>query len=135
MNVAVLSTLIETSIPHGVTFNSCGVAQRGLRWVFEFKKLKVSLEACAINGVWGGSLHIDTNLWGCAYPLTRSDIKFATFEECVNYLWDVAVCRIEKEKSNVSSEYLRFKEVKNKWLTCSAEEKVNWFKEVDFYGG
>lgn len=133
MDVAVLSTLIETSIPLGVTFNSCGVAQRGLRYEFKFQKLSVTFEVCALNGVWGGSLCIFTNLWGCACPITRRDFIFPSFEECVTYLWGLAHDRIERNKANVSMEFLHFKVERNKWLTRSAEEKFNWFKEVNFY--
>lgn len=133
MDVAVLSTLIGTSIPHGVTFNSCGVAQRGLRYEFKFQKLRVTFEVCSLNGIWGGSLHISTNLWGYACPITRRDFTFSSFEECVTYLWGLAHDRIESNKSNISMEFLHFKVERNKWLTRSAEEKFNWFKEVNFY--
>lgn len=134
MDVSLLTTLIETTIPFGVTFNQWGVAQRGLRYTFNFLKLSVTFDVCAYNGLWGGSLNITTNLWGCGGPITKESFRFSSFEECVSALWMSAFNYISRNKSNVSMEFLHFKVAMNKWLTRSFKEKFNWFKEVDFYG-
>lgn len=133
MDVSLLVTLIETTIPIGVTFNQWGVASKGFRYEFKFQKLSVTFNVCALNGLWAGEFGITTNLWGCSGPLTREDFKFNSFEECVSYLWLLAKNYIERNKSNVSTEFLRFKVAMNKWLVLSSEEKFNVFKEVDFY--
>lgn len=134
MNAALLVTLIETTVPFGVTFNQWGVAQRGFRYEFSFRKLSVKLDVCAVNGLWGGSVRISTNTWGCAGPISKSySFRFSSFEECVEHLWSESLSCIERNKSNVSIEFLHFKAAMYKWLTCSSEEKLNTFKEVDFY--
>lgn len=133
MDASILSTFIEMTTPSGVTFNEHGVAQRGFRYTFKFRKLLVTLEVCALNGLWGGNFHIQTNLWGCGGPIMRIDFKFASFEECASYLWNSSKERIEKDKSNVSMEFLHFKVAMKKWFTLSPEEKFKQFKEVDFY--
>lgn len=134
MDVSLLVTLIETTIPIGVTFNQWGVAQRGFRYIFKFQKLTVTFDVCALNGLWAGEFGISTNLWGCGGPITREEFKFSSFEECVSSLWLLAKDYIERNKSNVSMEFLHFKVAMNKWLVSSSEEKFNVFKEVDFYG-
>lgn len=134
MNVAVLSTLIETSIPHGVTFNSCGVAQRGLIYSFKFQKLEVIFRVCTLNGMWGGGIDIRANLCGVGVPVSRLSFKFASFEECTTYLWCRSADFIERNKSGVSMEFLHFKVAMKKWFTLSSEEKFKLFKEGDFYG-
>lgn len=135
MDVSLLVTLAETTIPIGVTFNQWGVAQKGFRHEFKFQKLSVTFEVCALNGLWGGSTNISTNLWGCASPITKNEsFKFSSFEDCATYLWFWAKDYIERNKSNVSMEFLHFKVAMNKWLVLSSEEKFNVFKEVDFYG-
>lgn len=135
MDVSLLVTLIETTIPIGVTFNQWGVAQKGFRYEFKFQKLSVTFEVCALNGLWGGSVNIRTNTWGCASPITKNEsFEFSSFEECVKYLWFWAKDDIERNKSNVSMEFLHFKVAMNKWLVASSEEKFSVFKEVDFYG-
>lgn len=135
MDVSLLVTLIETTIPFGVTFNQWGVAQRGFRYIFKFQKLSVTFDVCALNGLWGGVVGISTNLWGCDGPITKGEsFKFSSFEECVEYLWRWSKDCIERNKSNVSMEFLHFKVAMNKWLVASSEEKFNIFKEVEFYG-
>lgn len=64
MDVSILVTLIETTIPFGVTFNQWGVAQRGYRHEFKFHRLSVTFDVCALNGLWGGEVDIITNTWG-----------------------------------------------------------------------
>ena len=135
MDISLLVTFIETTIPFGVTFNQWGVAQRGLRYEFKFRKLSVTFDVCALNGLWGGVARISTNLWGCSGPISKDgSFKFSSFEECVKYLWYWAKDYIERNKSNVSMEFLHFKVDMNKWLASSEEDKFNVFKEADFYG-
>lgn len=134
MDISLLVTLIETTIPFGVTFNQWGVAQRGLRYIFNFRKLSVTFDVCALNGLWGGECDIITHTWGSCGPVTREDFKFRSFEECVTYLWESAHERISRNKENITMEFLHFKVAMNKWLVASSEEKFNVFKEVDFYG-
>lgn len=135
MDISLLVTLIETTIPFGVTFNQFGVAQKGFRHTFKFQKLSVEFDVCALNGLWGGSVQISTNLWGCGGPISKTDsFRFSSFEECVEHLWLWAMDYIGRNKSNVSMEFLHFKVAMNKWLVSSSEEKFNVFKEVDFYG-
>lgn len=122
-----LSTLIETTIPYGVTFNTCGVAQKTLRYTFEFRKLRVEFKVIALNGVWGGNLTIMAHQWGYAGPVTRRDCDFASFEDCVSYLWRWACDCIERNKENVSMEFLHFKVDMKKWFSRSSEEKFEWF--------
>ena len=134
MDVSLLVTFIETTIPTGVTFNQWGVAQKGLRHTFRSRKLIVTFDVCALNGLWAGEFGISTNLWGCGGPVTREDFKFTSFEECVSHLWKLVEDYIEKNKSNVSTDFLRFKAAMNRWLAKSSEEKFNVFEETDFYG-
>ena len=133
LELSVLSTLIETMFPAGVTFNRWGVAQSGLRYVFTFRKLSVTMDLRSLNGVWGGSMDISTNLWGMGEPLIRSDFKFPSFEECADSLWRRAHDYIERHRDNVSSEFLHFKVAEKKWFTLSPDEKINMFKEANFY--
>lgn len=133
MNIAILSTLIETTTPFGVVFNSWGIAQRGLVYTFSFRKLSVTFKICAINGVWAGNLDVQTNLWGRSRPISRRDFTFASFEECTDYLWNDAYEFIDKNKENVSMEFLRFKEEMKKWLALDVNQKVALFREKDFY--
>lgn len=134
MDVSLLVTLIEATIPFGVTFNQWGVAQRGFRYEFKFHRLSVTFDVCALNGLWGGEVGIITNTWGSCGPITREDFKFCSFEECVTYLWESAYERISRNKEGITMEFLHFKVAMNKWLVSSSEEKLNVFKEVDFYG-
>lgn len=134
MDTGLLVTLIETTIPSGVTFNACGVAQGSLRYTFTFQKLRVTFDVCALNGMWGGRRDIMTNLWGTSGPITRRDFTFTSFEECVNHLWWTTADYIERNKSNVSMEFLHFKVAMKKWFTLSSEEKLKWFKVTNIYG-
>lgn len=134
MDVSLLVTLIETTIPFGVTFNQWGVSQKGFRYTFKFRKLVVTFDVCAINGLWGGEVDILTNTWGSCGPIARGDFKFCSFEECISYLWKRADEMISRNKEGITMEYLHFKVAMNKWLVSSSEEKFNVFKEVDFYG-
>lgn len=135
MDISLLTILIETTTPFGVTFNQFGVAQKGFRYTFKFQKLFVKFDVCALNGLWGGSVQILTNLWGCGGPISKiNSFRFSSFEECVEHLWLWAMDHIGKNKSNVPMEFLRFKKAMNKWLVSSSEEKFKVFKEVDFYG-
>lgn len=133
MNVSLLVTLIETTIPFGVTFNQCGVAQRGFRHKFKFQRLSITFDVCALNGRWGGKANITTNTWGSYSPITRESFKFRSFEECVTYLWESAYERISHNKEGITMEFLHFKVAMNKWLVSSLDEKFNVFKEVAFY--
>ena len=133
MDVSLLSTLIESSIPANVTFNEYGVAQRGLRYTFSYKRLNVTLDVCAINGLWGGSINIMTNLWGMGGPITRSDFKHSSFETCVTNLWLDALNYINRNKENVVKEAIRFEKELQKWLGSSEEEKYRLFKDTYFY--
>lgn len=134
MDLSLIATIIETTFPNGVTFNNCGVAQRGYRYSFGFQKLSIRLEVCALNGVWGGSVHILTNVWGYSEPISRGSFTFTSFEDCAKNLWGRTHDLIERDKSGITMEFLHFKVAMRKWLTLSAEEKFNAFKEVDFYG-
>lgn len=135
MDLTVLSTLMsETTIPHGVTFNACGVAQKGLRYTFEFRKLRVEFRVIAINGAWGGNVMVMTPLWGFAGPVTRRDCSFASFEDCVAYLWQWTHDYIERNKENVSMEFLHFKVAERQWTSRSSEEKFAWFNSEHYYG-
>lgn len=133
MDISLLTTLIETTIPFGVTFNQWGVAQKGFRHKFKFHRLSVTFEVCALNGLWGGEVNIMTNTWGSCGPIKKEDFKFCSFEECVTYLWGSAYERIFRNKEGITMEFLRFKAAMNKWLVSSLEEKLNVFEEVDFY--
>lgn len=134
MEVSLLTTLIETTIPIGVTFNQFGVAQRGFKYVFKFQKLSVTFRVCALNGLWGGAFSIMTNTWGSCSPIVREDFIFSSFEKCVIYLWKSAYESIYRNRKGITPEFLRFKLAMDKWLVSSLEEKFNAFNEEDFYG-
>lgn len=134
-DISLLVPFIETTTPIGVTFNQWGVAQRGFRYTFEFRRLSVTFEVCALNGLWGGSIQIFTNTWGRSGPLTRRDFKFRSFEECTTHLWKntYEIISSHSQEGN-ATEFQHYKKTMSKWLALSAEEKFNTFKEVDFYG-
>lgn len=129
------SLLIETTVPVGVRFNEHGVAMNGLRYEFNFHRLKIEFDVCALNGIWGGSVDIMTKTWGCGGPIARNhDFKFRSFEECADSLWRYAYYRVERNKDDMSVEFLHFKVAYKKWFTLTDEQKYELFKETEFYG-
>ena len=79
MDISLLVTLIEITIPFGVTFNRWGVALHGLRYVFKFQKLSVTFKVCALNGLWGGVVSISTNTWGKLQPINKVGLQVFLF--------------------------------------------------------
>lgn len=135
MDTSLHSLLIETTIPAGVRFNENGVAMNGLRYEFNFRSLKIKFDVCALNGIWGGDVDIMAKTWGCGGSIGRNqDFKFRSFEECADSLWKYTYYRLERNKDNMSMEFLHFKVAYKKWLTLTTEQKYELFKETEFYG-
>lgn len=132
MDASLLITFIGAAIPFGITFNKWGVAQKGLRYTFTFRKLLVIFDVCAFNGLWGGSTIIRTNLWGCGGALSKSSIKFSSFEECVEHLWKDALKFISQNGESIPLELQHFKEAMNVWFNSSFEGKFKVFREITF---
>ena len=129
-----LLSLIETTIPIGVTFNTCGVARKGLRYCFKSQKLDVHIDICALNGLWGGGIHIMTNTWGVSIPIIRCrSFVFSSFEECTKHFWafaDATICKYDELKKD----YSQFRKSFKNWQMLSMNDKLNSFKETTFYG-
>lgn len=130
MDYSILSLFVESTIPCGVTFNSCGVALRGLRCILAKDKFKVFFDMCAVNGVWGGALKIDGYMWYVSSPLTRRGVKFSRFEDCADYLWEQALPIISRNGPKMLP---YFKKEHAAWKLLSTEQKYSLFKETSYY--
>lgn len=134
LDISLFSLLFENTFPLGVTFNECGVAQKGLEClVFKSKGLRVTFKVCAVNGLWGGGVSVWGSSWGCGEPIGKNCFKFKSFKECVDSLWTRTSGFIERSHPN-SKEFLSFKRSMDAWMTFSFEKTFNSFKEVTFYG-
>lgn len=132
MEASLLITFIGVTIPFGLTFNKWGVAQKGLRYTFKFQKLFVIFDVCAFNGLWGGSMTVRATLWGCGGVLSKSSLKFSSFEECVEYLWKDALKFITQNGEDIPLEIQHFKRAMGVWIDSSFEDKFKAFEEI-FY--
>lgn len=130
MDISILSLLVEDTIPCGVTFNTHGVALRGLRHVLIKGNFKVLFDTCAVGGLWGGAIEIRSHTWGFASPLMRQDLRVPRFEECADRLWEQAHSLIARDGVEMLP---YFKKEYSAWKSLSAEQKYSLFKETDFY--
>lgn len=127
-------TLIESTVPSNITFNSFGVAQNGLLYNFSKLRLSVTFRVMSINGIWYGALTVNGGSWGFSEPLTKQNTKCLSFEECTDNLWKSAFLYIERNKSGYTGEFLNFKVEIKKWFSLNSEKKYALFKEENFYG-
>lgn len=130
MDASLLISIIEDN-PFATTFNEWGVAERGLKLLLSYKKVRVSFEVCVINGLWGGSSQVDTPSAGFGSPITRGSLNFSSLEECIEPLWEHV--RNFLYKQNRLAEVRHFEEYMSKWASLSYEEKLRCFKVADFY--
>lgn len=78
-----LISLIRTTAPSGLWFNSCNIAQRVymFKWVGK-QNSWVKIQMASINGVWGFSTSLCCKLNGQSSGLWIGDFKHPSFEKC-----------------------------------------------------
>lgn len=79
-----LISLIRTTAPSGLWFNSCNVAQRVymFKWVGK-QNSSVEIQMASINGVWGFALSLMCKTKGKGKGLFPGDFKHSSFEKCL----------------------------------------------------
>lgn len=130
MNIAILS-LIESILPNRTYFNPYGVLQIAYLYKIKIGKVSVRYSCFSINGMWGGAINISASRWGCGFPLTRRNVKYATHEECIDNLWKQTARYIASSEPDMVG---AFQKLYDKWNLLSAEEKFNQFKIGHIYG-
>lgn len=87
-----LISLIRTTAPSGLWFNSCNIAQRVymFRWVGK-QNSHVEIQMASINGVWGFSTSLRCKLSGQSSGLWTGDFKHQSFEKCL----ELATARVK----------------------------------------
>ena len=79
-----LISLIRTTAPSGLWFNSCNVAQRVYMFKWKGKQNSyVEIQMASINGVWGFSTSLCCKLSGQGSGLWTGDFKHPSFEKCL----------------------------------------------------
>lgn len=130
MNIAILS-LIESILPNGTYFNPYGVLQIAYLYDIKVGKVSVRYSCFSINGVWGGAISISGSSWGCSSPLMRRDVRYISFEECADSLWQRTFRQLTQSEPKILK---TFQKLYDKWKSLSAEEKFNQFKVGYVYG-
>lgn len=79
-----LISLIRTTAPSGLWFNSCNVAQRVymFKWVGK-QNSHVKIQTASINGVWGFAISLAHKTSGQSKGLWTGDFKYPSFEKCL----------------------------------------------------
>lgn len=79
-----LISLIRTTAPSGLWFNSCNVAQRVymFKWVGK-QNSRVEIQMASINGVWGFATSLMCKANGLGKGLSTGDFKYPSFEKCL----------------------------------------------------
>lgn len=79
-----LISLIRTTAPSGLWFNSCNVAQRVymFKWVGK-QNSHVEIQMASINGIWGFSTSLSCKLKGQGSGLQIGYFKHPSFEKCL----------------------------------------------------
>lgn len=142
LDLSVLVTFIETTLPTGVWFNTHGVAMRGYRWTVWDNGGKLEFDVICRNGLWGGSCEVCSSSWGYGGPITRSDCKYPTLSECITDMWEYFAKRVssndkESERSSINYRTKWFKKAEAEYkhfMALKPEYQLQLFKEVDFYG-